>query len=142
MALNSYLPEEAGALVAAAAFDDESTAIAAVRALRDVGLRWQDISVLAKSDAIARRVAKDGGAYAPRRRRVPIPLVGGLPRDVRVRYGKDLQAGKIVVVGASDGQPADTLETVLERVSRGSNVAVWWQGPSEMFAPAEEGGPL
>ena len=142
MALNSYLPEAAGALVAAASFDDEAGAIAAVRALRDVGLRWQDVSVVARDAALARRVAKEGGAYAAPRRRLTLPFLGGLPREVRTRYGKSLAAGEIVVVAASDGQPADTLATVLERVAKGSGVAVWWQSPTAIFLPAVEGGPL
>lgn len=142
MALNSYLPDAAGALVAAAAFDDEASAGAAVRALHDVGLRWQDLSVLANDADVARRIAKDAGAYAPPRPRLPLPFLGRLPGEVRGRYGKLLDAGKIVVIAASNGQPADTLATVLERVARGSNVAVWWQGPSGIFPPPEEGGPL
>lgn len=141
MALNSYLPEEAGALVAAGAFADEPSAIAAVRALRDVGLRAQDVSVLAGSGAVARRIAKEAGAYARRRSRVALPF-GGLPREVRTRYGKLLRRGRIVVIAASDGQPADTLATVLERVAKASHVAVWWQEPADIFAPPEQGGPL
>ena len=142
MVLNSYLPEEAGALVAAGAFDDETAAIAAVRALRDVGLRWQDVSVLASSADAARRVAGEGGAYAARRPRLALPFRDGLPREVRRRYGSHLRAGKIVVVAASDGQPAATLATVLERVAKASAVGVWWQEPAHIFAPAEAGGPL
>ena len=142
MALNSYLPDEAGALVAAGAFADEAAASAAVRALRDVGLRPLDISVLASDGAMARRIAAEAGAYAPRRSRFPFPFRARLPRDVRTRYGKALDRGRIVVVAASDGQPADTLATVLERVAKGENVGVWWQTPSAIFAPAEQGGPL
>jgi hypothetical protein len=142
VALNSYLPEEAGALVAAGAFDDEAAAVAAVRALRDVGLRAVDVSVLANDAAAARRVATQGGAYTPRRPRLALPLRGGLPRAVRDRYGKLLRDGRFVVVAASDGQPADTLATVLERVAKAKSVAVWWQEPSDIFAPPEEGGPL
>ncbi|OLC58053.1 MAG: hypothetical protein AUH85_01740 [Chloroflexi bacterium 13_1_40CM_4_68_4] len=142
MAVNSYLPEAAGGLVAAASFDDEAGAIAAVRALHDVGLRWQDVVVLATDGEISRRIAKEAGAYAPRRSRLTLPVLGGLPREVRTRYGRVLDTGKIVVIAASDGQPADTLATVLERVAKGSNVAVWWQEPSGIFPPPEEGGPL
>lgn len=142
MALNSYLPEEAGGLVAAAAFNDEAGTIAAVRALHDVGLRWQDVAVLANDGEISQRVAKGAGAYAPRRSRFTLPFLGGLPKEVRARYGKLLDGGKIVVIAASDGQPADTLATVLERVAKGSNVAVWWQEPAAIFPPPEEGGPL
>ena len=142
MALNSYLPDEAGALVAAGAFDDEAAAVAAVRALHDVGLRRLDISVLANDVGVARRVAADGGAYAPRRSRLPLPFRRWLPREVRHRYGRALGRGRIVVVAASDGQPADTLATVLERVAKARDVAVWWQEPTEIFAPPEQGGPL
>lgn len=142
MALNSYLPEEAGALVAAGAFADEASAIAAVRSLREVGLRWQDVTVLANDAAIARRVASDGGAWTPKRSRFPLPFRSRLPKEVRTRYGRMLDRGRIVVVAASDGQPADTLATLLERVAKAEDVATWWQGPSDIFPPPEEGGPL
>jgi len=142
VALNSYLPEEAGGLVAAAAFDDEAGAIGGVRALHDVGLRRQDVAVIAKDGARARHVATEAGAYAPRRSRVMLPFLGGLPKAVRIRYGKALDEGKIVVIAASDGQPADTLATVLERVAKGTNVGTWWQEPAGIFPPPEEGGPL
>jgi hypothetical protein len=142
VAVNSYLPEAEGALVAAGAFHDEDSAIAGVKALRDLGLRRQDITVLANDGAAARRVAAAGDAYAPRRSPLPLPFFGALPKEVRRRYGKALRAGHIVVVAASDGQPADTLATVLERVSKASDVGVWWQGHTSIFPPATEGGPL
>jgi hypothetical protein len=142
VALNSYLPDEAGGLVAAGAFEDEAAAIAAVRALHDVGLRPLDISILANDVDQARRIAADAGAYAPRRSRFPLPFRGGLPKEVRTRYGKAIDGGHIVIVAASDGQPADTLATVLDRVAKAKNVAVWWQEPSDIFAPPEQGGPL
>ncbi len=142
MALDSYLPEQAGALVAAGAFADEASAVAAVRTLHDVGLRAVDITVLAKDEAKARRVASDGEAWTPKRSRFALPFRPGLPRTVRHRYGKALDAGKIVVIAVSDGQPAPTLATVLDRVAHAEEVTTWWQEPADVFAPAVEGGPL
>ena len=134
MALNSYLPETDGALVAAGAFADEASAIAAVKAMRDLGLRRQDVTVLAADGDVAVRVAAASGAFTPRRPR--------MPKEVRRRYGRALEAGSIVIVAASDGQPADTLATVLDRVAKGQDVGVWWQEPTSIFPPATEGGPL
>ena len=142
MALNSYLPETDGALVAAGAFADEASAIAAVKAMRDLGLRRQDVTVLAADGDVAVRVAAASGAFTPRRPRMPLPLRFSLPKEVRRRYGRALEAGSIVIVAASDGQPADTLATVLDRVAKGQDVGVWWQEPTSIFPPATEGGPL
>ncbi len=142
MAVNSYLPDVAGALVAAGVFDDEASAVLAVRHLHDVGLRGQDITLLANDAAAARRVAAEGDAWAPKRSRFPIPFRSGLPKTVRHRYGRALDAGKILVIAVSDGQPAETLATVLDRVAKARDVSTWWQEPSDLFAPPEQGGPL
>src|SRR5207249_3349686 len=124
VALNSYLPETDGALVAAGAFPDEASAIAAIKELRGLRLRRQDVTVLASDGDVARRVAAAGEAFTPRRPRLPLPFRSGLPKEVRRRYGRALDAGSIIVVAASDGQPADTLATVLERVAKGQDVGV------------------
>lgn len=142
MALGSYLPERAGALVAAGAFRDEPAAIAAVRALRDVGLRREDVTVLARDPARARRVAAEAGAWTPKPPRFSLPFRSGLPATVRGRYGRALDDGRIVVIAVSDGQPAATLATILERVAKADAVTTWWQEPASIFPPAEEGGPL
>src|SRR2546422_8721085 len=142
MAVNSYLPERAGAFVAAGAFPDETSAIAGVRALRNVGLRPLDVTVIAADEDRARRVAAEGEAWTRRRPRLPLPFRFSLPGTVRRRYGRALDAGKIVVIAASDGQPAPTLATILERVAKAEDVATWWQEPASIFPPAEEGGPL
>ena len=141
MALNSYLPERAGALVAAGTLADEAAAIAAVRALHDVGLRRQDITVLANDEAKARRVADAGDCWTPKRSRLPLPF-RSLPKSIRHRYSGALDAGKIVVIAVSDGQPAETLATVLDRVAHAEGVLTWWQRPDQIFARPEEGGPL
>lgn len=142
MAVNSYLPERAGAPVAAGAFALEEAAIAGVRALRDVGLRRVDVTVLAGDPEKARRVAAAGEAWTPQRSRFRLPFRSRLPRTIRARYGPALDDGKIVVIGVSDGQPAETLATVLERVAGAEAVSTWWQEPAAIFAPAELGGPL
>lgn len=142
MALNSYLPDVAGGPVAAGVFDEEEAAIAAVKAIRDLGLRRQEVSVLAGDAQRARRVAEAAGASTPHRSGLSLPFRSGLPKSVRSRYGRVLDAGKIVVIAAADGQPAATIATVFERVTKASDVAAWWQEPSGIFPPAEEAGPL
>ncbi len=142
MALNSYLPERAGALVAAGTFADEASAVAAVRTLHEVGLRPQDITVIASDAAEARRVASEADAWTPKRSRFQLPFRSGLPKAMRRRYGAALDLGRILVIAVSDGQPAPTLATLLERVAKGADVATWWQEPAGIFAPPEEGGPL
>lgn len=141
MALNSYLPERAGGMVAAGLCEAEDAAVEAVRALRAVGLRLQDVTVLADDAARARRVADAGGAWAPKRPRLALPFRRWLPPTIRSRYARPLAAGAFLVIGAADGQPHETLAAVLER-AKASHVLTWWQEPAGIFAPAEEGGPL
>jgi hypothetical protein len=150
MATASYLEAVAGGMVAAAAFDDDDAAVQAVSLLREAGVREQDITVLASNRKRAELIAGDR-AWVPFRRwgglRVRLarlfgPLMGGgLPKDVRKRYGKALRSGKVVVIAAAGGQPADTIAALFEQV-RGENVEQWWLSPGYLFAPPELAGPF
>jgi len=142
----SYLEEVAGGMVSAAAFEDDDAAVSAVQLLRDSGVREQDISVIAKDRRRAELVAGDrawvpgkgwGGLIA----RLMRLLNGGIPREVRKRYGKALSSGQIVVVAAAGDQPPDTIAALL-RQSRGDRVDEWWQPPTQLFAPPELAGPF
>jgi len=142
----SYLEEVAGGMVSAAAFEDDDAAVSAVQLLRDSGVREQDISVIAKDRRRAELVAGDrawvpgkgwGGLIA----RLMRLLNGGIPREVRKRYGKALSSGQIVVVAAAGDQPPDTIAALL-RQSRGDLVDEWWQAPTQLFAPPELAGPF
>jgi hypothetical protein len=139
VAIQSYLPERAGGLVAAGAFASEEAAATAVRMLREVGMRWQDIVVLARDARRARRVARDSGAWTPRRTGI-LPFSPRVPRAIKRRYGSALSSGLVVIV-AEDGQKSDTLAAVLERAGA-ARVMTWWQEPSDLFPPPEMGGPL
>ncbi|MEO8633413.1 MAG: hypothetical protein ABI466_08625 [Chloroflexota bacterium] len=147
MATTSYLEAVAGGMVAAAAFSDDDAAVLAVTLLSGSGVREQDISVLA-SDAHRAELVAGGRAWLPGkgwgglRYRLRKLLPGGIiPRDVRKRYPKALQEGKLVVVAAADGQPADTIAALLEQ-ARGEAVDKWWQTPTYIFAPPELAGPF
>ena len=142
----SYLEEAAGGMVSAAAFEDDDPAVSAVQLLRDSGVREQDISIIAKDRRRAELVAGDrawvpgkgwGGLIA----RLMRLLNGGIPREVRKRYGKALSSGQIVVVAAAGDQPPDTIAALLRR-SRGDLVDEWWQAPTQLFAPPELAGPF
>ena len=142
----SYLEEVAGGMVSAAAFEDDDAAVSAVQLLRDSGVREQDISVIAKDRRRAELVAGDR-AWVPGRgwggilSRLVRLLNGGIPREVRKRYGKALSSGQIVVVAAAGDQPPDTIAALL-RQSRGDLVDEWWQAPTQLFAPPELAGPF
>jgi hypothetical protein len=150
MATASYLEAVAGGMVAAAAFDDDDAAVQAVTLLRDSGVREQDLSVLASDPKRAALIAGDR-AWLPYKRwsgmRVRAMkllgaiLSGGLPKEVRRRYGRALRSGKVVVIAAAGDQPADTIAALLEQV-RGETVEQWWQSPSFLFAPPELAGPF
>ncbi len=147
MATTSYLEAVAGGMVAAAAFSDDDAAVQAVQLLRESGVREQDIAVLANNRERA-ELAAGGGAWLPGkgwgglRFRLRKLLPGGIiPRDVRKRYGQALNEGKIVVVAAADGQPADTIAALLQQ-ARGEAVDQWWQTPTYIFAPPELAGPF
>ena len=148
MADQSYLPDVAGGMVAAASFADDDAARAAVDLMHGSGVRWQDISVIARDHTRAAHIAGDL-AWTPWKAEpsgVMARLLawlpgGGLPREIRRRYGRDLAAGSIVVVAAAGGQPPDTLQALLER-AHGEGVASWWTGPLAIFPPPELAGPF
>ena len=142
----SYLEEAAGGMVAAAAFDDDDAAVSAIALLRASGVREQDITVIAKDRRRAELVAGDrawlpGKGWSGIMSRLVRLLNGGIPRDVRKRYGKALSSVQIVVVAAAGDQPPDTIAALL-RQSRGDLIDEWWQAPTQLFAPPELAGPF
>ena len=151
MATASYLEADAGGMVTGALFEDDDAAVQAVTLLRASGVREQDISVLARDAKRADLVAGDR-AWLPFKRwrgmRVRLARVlaritpgGGLPREIRQRYGRALRAGQIAVVAAAGGQPPDTIAALFEQ-ARGARVEQWWQPPTYLFAPPELAGPF
>jgi len=147
MATASYLPDVAGAMVAGACFSDDAAAGAAVDLLHDSGVRPQDLSVVAGDRALAARIARDRAWYPGKQHGGPLAALarllpgGGLPQEIRSRYGADLAAGRIVVVAVAGGQPPDTLAALLTQVG-GRGVGQWWQQPAAIFAPPELAGPF
>ena len=147
MATASYLEALAGGIVTAAAFDDDDAAVQAVTLLRESGVREQDITVLAKDRERAVLVA-GGRAWLPwkgwrgvRARFARLLPGGGLPKEVRERYGRALRSGQIVVIAAAGGQPPDTIAALFEQ-ARGEAIDQWRQRPSRLFAPPELAGPF
>lgn len=147
MATASYLDPVAGGMVTGAAFDDDDAAVHAVALLRDSGVREQDVTVLARDRHRARFVASDR-AWTPFRawhglRAMLARLLpgGGLPKEVRQRYGDALRQGRVVVVVAAGGQPPDTIAALFEQC-RGEQIEQWWQSPTYLFAPPELAGPF
>jgi len=145
VAVSSYLPDVAGGMVAAASFADDAAVQGALEILGSSDVRPEEISVIARDEARAARVAGDRAWYPGKDERGLAKLLGRvrhrLPRDVRQRYGKELDAGRIVVVAASGGQPSDTLAALLTRAG-GTLVDQWWQAPADLFAPPELAGPF
>jgi len=145
MAVSSYLSEAAGGMVVGAAFADDETASRAIDLLRASDVRWQDISVLARDAARADTLARDR-AWTPSRDRGGLPLLrlvrrGGATPAVKQRYAVDLRGGRVVVLVAADGQPADTLAALFAQAG-GERIEQWWQTPASLFAPPELGGPF
>ena len=150
MATASYLPDVAGAMAAGASFGGDAAAGAAVDLLHDSGVRPQDLSVIAADASRGARIAGDrawylgkggrgrGGPFAMLARLLP---GGGLPKEIRSRYGPDLAAGRIVLVAVAGGQPPDTLAALLTQAG-GTGVGQWWQRPAAIFAPPELAGPF
>lgn len=144
MAVSSYLPGVAGGVVVACAFADEASAGAAIDLLRSSGVRRQDLSVVARNGGLAERVAGDR-AWTPGRNANGLlrRLLPGsrLPGELRSRYRDALAAGRIVIVAAVDGQPADTIAALFAQ-AKGDRIEHWWQAPADLFAPPELAGPF
>ena len=146
MATTSYLEEMAGGMVAAAAFEDDDAAVSAVRLLRESGMQEQDISVIARDRRRAELIA-GGRAWLPGRgwggllARLQKLINGGVPKDITARYKKALRSGQVVVVAAAGDQPPDTIAALL-RQAGGDLDAMWWQQPTQLFAPPELAGPF
>ena len=151
MATASYLEAIAGGMVTGAAFGDDDAAVQAVTLLRESGVREQDITVLAADPERAALVAGDRAWLPFKRWGGPGLLLskilaralpgGGLPKEVRQRYGRALHAGQVVVIAAAGGQPPDTIAALFEQ-ARGEAVEQWWQPPTYLFAPPELAGPF
>jgi hypothetical protein len=145
VAVSSYLQDVAGGMVAAASFADEAAAERALAILADSDVRPQEISVIARDPDRAARIAGERAWYPGKSERGLGKLLGKVvhrrPREVRERYRKELDAGRIVIVAAAGGQPADTLAALLSRAG-GSLVDQWWQEPADLFAPPELAGPF
>jgi hypothetical protein len=141
--VSSYLSETAGGVVVGSSFADEAAAGAALDLLRSSGVRSQDISVIARDAKRADRIAADR-AWSPSRNASGLRRLlpgSGLPSDVRRRYRDALRAGRIVVVVAADGQPADTIAALFAQ-AKGEGIEQWWQAPAALFAPPELAGPF
>jgi hypothetical protein len=145
VAVSSYLQDLAGGMVAAASFADEAAAERALAILADSDVRPQEISVIARDPHRAARIAGERAWYPGKGERGLGKLLGKvvhrLPREVRERYRKELGTGRIVIVAAAGGQPAETLAALLSRAG-GSLVDQWWQKPADLFAPPELAGPF
>jgi hypothetical protein len=132
-------------MVAAASFEDDATAETAIAILAESDVRPQEISVIARDASRAARIAGDRAWYPGKDERGPARmlhrLAHRLPREVRQRYRTELGAGRIVIVAAAGGQPADTLAALLARAG-GRLVDQWWQEPADLFAPPELAGPF
>jgi len=142
---SSYLPDVAGGMVAAASFADDATAQQAIEVLAGSDVRPQEISVIARDDTRAARIAGDTAWYPGKGARgvarLLRTLLGRLPRDVRRRYRNELAGGRVVIIAAAGGQPSDTLAALLARAG-GGLVDQWWQPPADLFAPPELAGPF
>jgi hypothetical protein len=145
VAVSSYLPEVAGLMVAAASFADDAAGQRALAILAESDVRPQEISVIARDPVRAARIAGEQAWYPGKDERglskILHRIAHRLPRAVRERYRRELDAGRIVIVAAEGGQPADTLAALLTRAG-GSLVDQWWQSPADLFAPPEMAGPF
>jgi len=145
VAVSSYLPDVAGGMVAAASFADDAAAQNAIGILTESDVRPQEISVVARDASRAARVAGERAWYPGKDERGPSRMLHRLghrlPREVRQRYRAELAAGRIIVIAAAGGQPADTIAALLTRAG-GRLVDQWWQEPADLFAPPELAGPF
>jgi hypothetical protein len=132
-------------MVAAASFADDAGARQAVETLGASDVRAEEISVIARDQARSALIAGAKAWYPGRDERGLARLLhrvtGRLPREIRRRYGKELAAGRIVVIAAAGGQPADTLAALFTQAG-GRLVDQWWQPPADLFAPPELAGPF
>lgn len=147
MATASYLSDVAGGMAAGAAFGDDAAARAAVSLLHDSDVRPQDLCVVSADRRRAASIAGEQAWYPGKGQRGRMAMLlrllpgGGLPKEIRSRYGADLAAGRIVVVAVAGGQPPDTLAALLTQAG-GTGVSQWWQPPAAIFAPPELAGPF
>ena len=142
MAVSSYLPDVAGGTVVASSFPSEVAANGALELLAASGVRPQDISVIARDDALAERLAGKR-AWTPRRNtKGLLRMLGGrLPSALCRTHGAAIRDGAVVIVVAADGQPADTIAALFAQ-AKGDAIDQWWQAPASLFAPPEMGGPF
>jgi hypothetical protein len=120
--------------------------VSAITLLRQSGVREQDISVIARDRRRAELIAGDrawlpGKRWGGLTRRLTGMLKGGLPKEIKSRYGKALRSGQVVLIAAAGDQPPDTIAALM-RQARGDLVEMWWQRPTELFAPPELAGPF
>ena len=143
MAVSSYLPETAGGIVVASAFTDDASAGAAIDLLRSSGVRYQDITVIARDARRAERIAADRAWTPSRNAGLLQRLLPGssLPGTLRRRYRDAMRDGRVVVVVAEGGQPADTIAALFAQ-AKGERTMQWWQRPAALFAPPHLAGPF
>jgi non-ribosomal peptide synthetase component F len=142
VAVSSYLSDVAGGMVVGASFPDEASASAALDLLSSSGVRPQDISVIARDPVLAERLAA-ARAWTPARSARGLMRFAPrrLPAELRTRYGAEMQAGRVVILVAADGQPPDTLAALFGQV-KADHVEQWWQTPADLFAPPDLAGPF
>jgi heat induced stress protein YflT len=143
VAISSYLSDAAGGVVVAASFPTEAEARVGLELLRASGVRWQDISIVARDRATAERVAGDQ-AWTPYRNDGLLARLrpeASIPPDLRRRFADALRGGSIVIAAAADGQPPDTLAALFGQ-AKASRTDQWWQRPAKLFAPPELAGPF
>jgi hypothetical protein len=132
-------------MVAAASFEDDAAAQQAIAILAESDVRPQEVSVIARDGSRAARIAGERAWYPGKDERGPARMLHRLgrrlPREIRGRYRAELAAGRVVIVAAAGGQPADTLAALLARAG-GRLVDQWWQAPADLFAPPELAGPF
>jgi hypothetical protein len=132
-------------MVAAASFEDDAAAQQAIAILAESDVRPQEVSVIARDGSRAARIAGERAWYPGKDERGPARMLHWLghrlPREIRGRYRAELAAGRVVIVAAAGGQPADTLAALLARAG-GRLVDQWWQAPADLFAPPELAGPF
>ena len=131
-------------MVAAASFTGDDAARQAIEILAGSDVLPQEISVVTRDDGRSSRIAGDKAWYPGKGTRGLSRLlrrIGGLPADIRRRYGADMAGGGVLVVAAAGGQPADTLAALLTGAG-GRLVDQWWQAPAGLFAPPELAGPF